>query len=729
MGQTAAGAGLKLEHDARCKIYRTIVRWIARLRNGGLPRGPLNLTRLLRRFWRMQQPRPWSRPWPWSGWVAIGLAAVLVGALSSWPLLRQPVLAVGTIAEQDYRAPEPARVVDRAALKTRRSDLVGLHGVVDVIDGQQNLRLAQDLERRLQELRRSIATDDLAVLPIDLSKEELEDQQQLQEDERQAWERQVLEAQQRMLAQGLVPSLSEQSLGSAAQQQLFALPEQQQQVGAKLLVRSLLRQTNVRPDPDLTHKLTEKLLNQNVEMIEVRAGDLIVSRGQQINSRQFDVLDHFNFVARRLQLEDWAWHFGEAVLGSWLVVQVARRWNPRLQPQHGLVLLLAMALAQGVKLWLKAAVSPLAVLVPSTFLLAEVMGAGPALGWLALAAALWPFPMDDGGLLRVLIAFIIAAIAALMAGHQRSRAQLLQTATLLTLAALLLQTLTFRMADQMGLSVGLLGSGEPLGEGLLMGAILLLGLNLAPALENSCGLVSRSRLLELADLQRPLLRRLSKEAPGTFEHTLMICGLAEEGARAIGADVDLVRTGSLYHDIGKLHQPQWFVENQSDGLNPHELLNDPWVSAKVLQAHVDEGLRMARRARLPQSVCDFIPEHQGTMRMEYFWHAAQKHRPMVKEKDFRYRGPAPRSRETGIQMLADGCEAALRSLPPEVSESEAHATVRRIVDSRIRDGQLRQSGLNHIELELMVDAFVKVWKRMRHHRIPYPIAPKDIITH
>ncbi|KKZ12992.1 MAG: HD family phosphohydrolase [Candidatus Synechococcus spongiarum SP3] len=662
--------------------------------------------------------------------MAVVLAALLVGILSSWPLLREPVLAVGAIAEQDYRAPESAQIVDRAALKARRSDL-GLHTVVHVIDDQQSLRLEKALERSLKELGRSIATDDLAVPPIDLSRKELEDQQQLQGEDRQAWEQEILTAQRRMLAQGLVASISEKSLRSAAEQQLFALSESdlRQQVGVKLLVRSLLGEANLRTDPDLTRKLTEKLLNQNTEMIDVKAGDLIVRRGEQISSRQFDVLDHFDFVPRRLRLENWVWRFGEAVLGSWLVVQVARRWNPRLQPHHGLVLLLAMALVQGVKLWLRAAVSPLAVLVPPTFLLAEVMGTGAALGWLALASALWPFPMDNIGLLRVMIAFVIAAVAALVAGYQRSRAQLLQTATLLTLAALLLPLLTFRVAEQMGLSVGLLSSGEqPLGEGLLMGAILLLGLNLAPALENTCGLVSRSRLLELADLQRPLLLRLSKEAPGTFEHTLMICGLAEEGARAIGADVDLVRTGSLYHDIGKLHRPQWFIENQSDGHNPHEQLNDPWASAKVLQAHVDEGLRMARRARLPQSVCDFIPEHQGTMRMEYFWHAARKHSPMVKEKDFRYRGPTPRSRETGIQMLADGCEAALRSLPPEVAEGEAHATVRRIVDSRIRDGQLRQSGLNHTELELVVDAFVKVWKRMRHHRIPYPIAPKDIIT-
>ena len=146
-----------------------------------------------------------------------------------------------------------------------------------------------------------------------------------------------------------------------------------------------------------------------------------------------------------------------------------------------------------------------------------------------------------------------------------------------------------------------------------MGILLMVAILLLPILEGSFGLLTRARLMELADQERPLLRRLSSEAPGTFEHTLMICSLAEEGARAIGADIDLIRTGSLYHDVGKLHAPEWFIENQvGDIENPHDRLNDPFASAGVLQAHVDEGLKLARRYRLPRPLADFIPEHQGT---------------------------------------------------------------------------------------------------------------------
>ena len=231
--------------------------------------------------------------------------------------------------------------------------------------------------------------------------------------------------------------------------------------------------------------------------------------------------------------------------------------------------------------------------------------------------------------------------------------------------------------------------------------------------------------MELADQERPLLRRLSREAPGTFEHTLTILSLAEEGARVIGADVDLIRTGALYHDVGKLHAPNWFIDNQTTGEeNPHTKLNDPIASAGVLQAHVDEGLKLARRYRLPRPIADFIPEHQGTLRMGFFLHQARQKNPAIQESLFRYKGPTPRSKETGIMMLADGCEAALRSLPPDTSDREAQTMVKRIVEARLADGQLSQSSLSRAEVNLVMHAFVRVWRRMRHRRIPDPIPAK-----
>jgi membrane-associated HD superfamily phosphohydrolase len=136
---------------------------------------------------------------------------------------------------------------------------------------------------------------------------------------------------------------------------------------------------------------------------------------------------------------------------------------------------------------------------------------------------------------------------------------------------------------------------------------------------------------------------------------------------------------------------------------------------------VDEGLKLARRYRLPRPLADFIPEHQGTLKMGYFLHKAREADPATPEARFRYKGPRPRSRETGILMLADGCEAALRSLPPDTSDADAKRTVRRIVEARQWDGQLQLSSLSRAEVELVIRAFVRVWRRMRHRRIPYPI--------
>jgi hypothetical protein len=315
---------------------------------------------------------------------------------------------------------------------------------------------------------------------------------------------------------------------------------------------------------------------------------------------------------------------------------------------------------------------------------------------------------------RLLVAAAVGTVAAVAAGRQRSRAELLQLAVLLPGAGLAVQWLLLQ-------SVLRPSQVDLLSEALLLGGLLMAGLLLAPLMETFFGLVTRARLMELADLQRPLLRRLSVEAPGTFEHTLMIAGLAEEGARAIQADIDLVRTGAMYHDVGKLHGPEWFIENQGEGTNPHDTLNDPLASAAILQAHVDEGLKLARRYRLPRPLADFIPEHQGTLKMGYFLHQARERDPAMAEERFRYRGPTPRSRETAILMLADGCEAALRCLPPGTSEADARAMVRGLVEARQGDGQLAESGISRAELELLIRAFVRVWRRMRHRRIPYPI--------
>ena len=656
---------------------------------------------------------------------ALLMSCFAVAIISSWPWLFQPNLSPGLPAPFEARAPRDARVVDSEAHEQRRSQLVQ-STFVQVIDQQETTRLKQRLERNLAELERVARNSDAGRIgPVNLNAEEQIWLQTRSQQERKRWDMAIRRASERMLSQGL-NNLALEQLQEAAAIQLADRGERNgpaRRLSSKLLASTYQGSSNLRTDPALRQRLIEELITkQDIPIIEVRRGDLITSKGEPISPRAYAVLNHFGLVSRGPAWGPLLSRFSTALAGCGVMLLIMRRERPCLEARHGLLAVGLLLVTQASKLWFVPTVSPLAVIVPPTLLLAQGLGTTCGLAWMAVESLLWPMPVNGLGEGRMIIACAIAAVAAIYSRRLRSRAQLLQMAFLVPLGALLAEWLLLSAGGSGAWGRFAPNGNELLSEALLMGILLMLAILLIPILETSFGLLTRARLMELADQERPLLRRLSSEAPGTFEHTLMICGLAEEGARAIGADVDLIRTGALYHDVGKLHAPQWFIENQVEGeKNPHDQLNNPIASAEVLQAHVDEGLKLARRYRLPRRVADFIPEHQGTLKMGYFLHRARELDPSVAENNFRYRGPIPRSRETGILMLADGCEACLRSLPPNTSDSKAHSTVKRIIEERQRDGQLNKSSLSRAEVELVVRAFVRVWRRMRHRRIPYPI--------
>ena len=686
------------------------------------------------RLWAtwLRHEGPSRRLLRWSSIQCVVLLSVClaVALLSSLPWLLKPDLQPGSLAPFDSIAPKDALVQDSTALEQRRSNLVA-RTVVQVVDPDQTKQLRQRLDEQLSQLQLIAESGSGGRIgPVNLSPAEQVWLKQRSDEDYQAWINAVRRAADRMLSQGLVSSLAPSQLQQAAtaQMQEFTLEADAasaRAIASKLLTSSFQGSSNLRTDSNLSKQLIEEqLTKQGIPTIEVRQGDLITRKGEVISPQAYDVLDYFGKVKREPQPAIWLSRFIEALAACGVMLLVMRRERPGLEVRHAMLALGLLLLVQAAKLWFQGTIIPLAVLVPPTLVLTEGLGAGCGLAWLAVASLLWPEPVNGLGDGLLVIAASVAAAGALLSGRQRSRGQLLQMAVTLPLAALLIQWLLLIAQPFTGWKAW--GSVNPsledlATEALLVGLLLMLALLLIPILESSFGLLTRARLLELADQERPLLRRLSKEAPGTFEHTLMICSLAEEGARSIGADVDLIRTGSLYHDVGKLHAPHWFIENQKGGPNPHDELNDPFASAAVLQAHVDEGLKLARRHRLPRPIADFIPEHQGTLKMGFFLHKAKQRDPEVDARRFRYHGPAPRSRETAVLMLADGCEAALRSLPPDTTDEQAIDTVRRIVEARQRDGQLRKSSLSRAEMELVMQAFVRVWRRMRHRRIPYPI--------
>ncbi len=237
------------------------------------------------------------------------------------------------------------------------------------------------------------------------------------------------------------------------------------------------------------------------------------------------------------------------------------------------------------------------------------------------------------------------------------------------------------------------------------------------------------QLIELSRPTSPLLRQLLLKAPGTYHHSLVVANMAERAADAIGADSFLVRVGAYYHDIGKLSAPYFFSENQMEGMNPHERL-DPYTSAQIIIKHVTAGLKMAEEHDLPREIRDFIPQHHGTMLIRYFYAQAVKEAgdpEKVDEKQFRYPGPKPQSKETAILMLADGVEAAVRATAPKTQE-DIDRILRRIFAERILDGQLDESRLTLYDLNLIRQAFLDVLKGLYHPRVKYPELKKKVAS-
>ena len=275
-----------------------------------------------------------------------------------------------------------------------------------------------------------------------------------------------------------------------------------------------------------------------------------------------------------------------------------------------------------------------------------------------------------------------------------------------------------------GLATGSTTAG--LWHGVEWGAInsvisVALALMLLPPLEAFTGVDTYLRLLEWSDLNRPLMQRLSVEAPGTFAHTMRLANLAEAASTAIGANGLLARVGAYYHDIGKLVQPEYFVENQRPGLNPHDTL-PPAMSATIIRDHVRRGAELADEYHVPAAVRAFVTEHHGTSQITYFLERAKaREGTPANLADFSYPGPVPQTAETAICMLANGVEASAHVLH-EPTPKKIRDVIEHIVRQRIAQGQLRDAPLTLRQFEVVKEQFARVLIGMYHHRVDYPSA-------
>ena len=369
------------------------------------------------------------------------------------------------------------------------------------------------------------------------------------------------------------------------------------------------------------------------------------------------------------------------------------------------------------------------------FTLFESRIAPALLGVLMIAATHEKRTALGAGALIALTAGLLMPPAGLMAGETFAlMAGLLAAAV----AAVSLMTVDGRRtamvpAAMVGGAVGGLFQMVPKllsGDGLLVsitafglffvGAViaLVLGMGLTAIWEILFGLPSPTRLNELLNMDHPLQRRLMNNAPGTYHHCQMAALLAENGARSIGANALLAKAAAAVHDAGKLKSPRHFAENQANGVNPHDEL-PPRESSRIIIAHVADGDAILQRYKVPAAVRSIVREHHGTTMTAYFYVKAKKTDPDVREADFRYPGPRPGSRESAIVMLADSCEAAVRSLGSPSAE-QVKDMVHRVIRGKMEDGQLVNCQLTLSELSRVEESFLQTFAGILHDRIPYP---------
>ena len=245
-----------------------------------------------------------------------------------------------------------------------------------------------------------------------------------------------------------------------------------------------------------------------------------------------------------------------------------------------------------------------------------------------------------------------------------------------------------------------------------------------PYLETYFGVITDIKLLELSNFNSPLLNRLTLEAPGTHHHTIMVASLAEAGAEAIGANSLLTRVGAYYHDVGKIIRPHFFFENAGLSKNNHHDRVRPNISSIIVTSHVKDGVELAQENRLPQAIIDIIREHHGTGLIAYFYREAllkgnKRDKESIEEENFRYPGPKPQTKESAIVMLADSVEAAFRFAPRKTLKS-IEAQVNKVIDNKLKDGQLDECNLTLREISRVRDAFTRTLIGIVHTRGRYP---------
>ena len=333
---------------------------------------------------------------------------------------------------------------------------------------------------------------------------------------------------------------------------------------------------------------------------------------------------------------------------------------------------------------------------------------------MSIVALIYTLPLTNYNILYFITSFISIFLGLRFFKNIKMRSQFISIGIQVAIFKFIIYTMLSYLFDHTAINI-VFNAGLIILSGLISGMI---SMALLPYFERTFNILTQFKLLELGDLSQPLLRDLSVKAPGTFYHSMMVATISEAAAEAVGADNIFVRVASYYHDIGKMKRPKFFVENQEGGENPHGGLS-PYLSSLIILSHTKDGAELAKEHGIPKQIRDIMYEHQGTTLLAFFYRKAKEQDENVSEEDFRYSGPKPKSKESGIIMLADSVEAAVRSLD-EKNYSSIEGMIRKIISQKIQEGQLSDVDLTFKDIEIIIKVFTKTLVSIHHGRIKYP---------
>ena len=663
--------------------------------------------------------------------VRLAAFVVATGLLSAIALLFSPPAVVsygkaGVVADHEVRAPHSTVFTSESLTQLEREKAAAAVQRVYVVDPAVNVTATSHLTAALTGIAR-VRND--ATLPRDqriltltkLSEVALTtalatDALDMTASEFDQLNTQLGGALTTLYQQGIRPEQLDAARADTAKALPVSWTDRQKRVGSELLKQSL--QPNLTFDSNATAAAQQAARNDvSPVQVQVTANEVVVREGQVVTEQDLEKLRALGLVNPGI---DWksaigllAWALIIAgVVGLFVERYASEAWT---DDRKLMVVGLSLVVLTGAGRALIPGHTVAVYFVPFAavaMMLTVLVGGRTALAT-QIAGALHVGIMS--GQVELVAYVLVPALLGMAAVRRATTArEFVEAAFYVTLGDLgVIGTflLVGRSADTLGalqLGAAALISGVASGV-LAFGAIVMLG--------HLFRITTVFELRELADPQHPLLRQLLLRTPGTYHHSLLVANLSERAAEVIGADPLVARVGAYYHDIGKMRNPLAFIENQT-GTNPHDEL-DPAVSASIVSAHVRDGLALADRYRLPPQIREIIPGHHGTSLIRYFHNLAQQRGMAIDEAAFRHPGPKPRSKEAGIVMLADGTEAAVRSLEAKTPETIAEM-VERIVSEKVADGQLDDCDLTLRDVQRVKEAFRELLAGVYHERIPYP---------